>query len=399
MLIIIAAHPIQYHVPLWQKLAKDGRVPMEVWYLTHHTVKTSHDREFGKSFAWDIDMLTGYPHRLLSTPPGATPTSFFNCRAVEPLEPMFKRSGARAIWVLGWQVLGYWQAVWAAKRAGVKVWLRGESNDLAPVPSWKLPLKRIALNELFKRVDRFFCIGSANRRLYLGYGVDEERTAYAPYAVDNERFRVQAQAFRPSRAELRKRWGIAEDAFCVLFCGKFIAKKRPLDLVSAATMAAERAPNLHLLFVGSGELDSDLRKACHVNFDADCVEARSAQRGSDKGPLASFAGFLNQTEISRAYVAADCLVLPSDHRETWGLVVNEAMASGLPCLISDRCGSAEDLGTIAPNRVFPFRDVPRLAENLVRMATAPVRATIRPDALAQFSFERTLKSVVEAYEV
>jgi glycosyltransferase involved in cell wall biosynthesis len=42
-------------------------------------------------------------------------------------------------------------------------------------------------------------------------------------------------------------------------------------------------------------------------------------------------------------VAADCLVLPSDHGETWGLVVNEALASGLPCIVSDACGCAEDL--------------------------------------------------------
>jgi hypothetical protein len=42
-------------------------------------------------------------------------------------------------------------------------------------------------------------------------------------------------------------------------------------------------------------------------------------------------------------VAADCLVLPSDHGETWGLLVNEALASGLPCLVSDACGCAEDL--------------------------------------------------------
>ena len=36
MLIVLTTHPIQYQVPLWQALAKDGRVPFEVWYLTHH---------------------------------------------------------------------------------------------------------------------------------------------------------------------------------------------------------------------------------------------------------------------------------------------------------------------------------------------------------------------------
>ena len=57
----------------------------------------------------------------------------------------------------------------------------------------------------------------------------------------------------------------------------------------------------------------------------------------------SFTGFLNQSEIVRAYVAADCLVLPSDAGETWGLVVNEAMACGLPAIVSNQAGCAADL--------------------------------------------------------
>ena len=107
MLIILTTHPIQYQVPLWQALAKDGRVPFEVWYLTHHAVQTSHDAEFGKAFAWDLDMLGGYPHRLLPVAPGATPTSFRQCRVTEPLEPLLRQAGAKAVWVQGWQVQAY----------------------------------------------------------------------------------------------------------------------------------------------------------------------------------------------------------------------------------------------------------------------------------------------------
>ena len=268
MLVIVTTHPIQYQVPLWQALSADGRVPFEVWYLTHHAVTVSHDTEFGKAFAWDIDMLSGYQHRLLKVAPNATPTTFSRCRLIEPLEPLLSQIGARAVWVQGWQVLAYWQAVLAAKRANCEIWLRAESNDLAPVAWLKRPIKQVALSYLFKRVDRFLCIGSANRRLYHEFGVPEARLAHAPYAVDNDRFAAQAAALRSQRRELRRKWSIAEDAFCVLFCGKFIAKKRPLDLVEAACHAA-RGPNLHLLFVGSGELGHELRTACNVAFDAE----------------------------------------------------------------------------------------------------------------------------------
>ena len=199
----------------------------------------------------------------------------------------------------------------------------------------------------------------------------------APYAVDNERFRLQAEALRGQRSAVRGQWGIPEDAYCVLFCGKFIPKKRPMDLIRAASILTtnnsltnNRFSNIHLLFVGSGELGGEMRAACNVVFDGESSDPsiNKEQITNNQKPRASFAGFLNQTEISRAYVAADVLVLPSDYAETWGLVVNEAMASGLPCVISDRCGSGPDLGACIGNAVFPCGDVAGLADRIAEMA-------------------------------
>ena len=78
-----------------------------------------------------------------------------------------------------------------------------------------------------------------------------------------------------------------------------------------------------------------------------------------------FTGFLNQSEISQAYAAADALVLPSDGGETWGMVVNEAMASGLPCFVSDAVGCGPDM--IAPGQtgdIFALGDTNRIASLL-----------------------------------
>ena len=180
MLAILATHPIQYQVPLWQRLARDGTVPFEVWYLSQHATKESRDREFGRNFAWDIDMLEGYPHRFLDTPAGATPNTPFRSRITQSLPDLFKETRASVLWVQGWQVAAYWQAVWAAKRAGLEVWLRGESNDLAPTKPWKILPKKILLGQFFDRVDQFLCIGSANRALYRSYGVPEEKLHLAP---------------------------------------------------------------------------------------------------------------------------------------------------------------------------------------------------------------------------
>lgn len=400
MLIIITTHPIQYQVPLWQALANDGRVPFEVWYLSDHGARAGHDVEFGSKFAWDIDMLSGYPHRLLKAPADVHPASFWHCRSSESLSARLHACGAKALWIQGWQVFGYWQAVLAGRRAGVPLWLRGESNDLAPSYGWKKAVKTVVLGWLFRQIDAFLCIGTANRGLYRRFGVPEEKLFDAPYAVDNGRFEQQADCLRARRADIRRCWGIADDAFCVLFCGKFIPKKRPLDLVHAAGLltTGEHPVKIHLLLVGSGELDADLRGACEVVHDAANIPARIAngeQRAANR-PRASFTGFLNQTEVSEAYVAADCLVLPSDHGETWGLVVNEALASGLPCIISDHCGSAEDLGKRVPNQVFPCGDTAALASSLQRLIASPAR--VGPEALAGFSFAASVESVARLYQ-
>ncbi len=196
--------------------------------------------------------------------------TFWKCRLRERLRDRMRARGVTALWIQGWQVAAYWQAVAEARAAGVPVWLRGESNDLAPVAAWKGPLRRLRLGWMFRRVDEFLCIGTANRRLYEGFGVPGTRLHAAPYAVDNDRFARQAEELRVSRAEIRRGWNIAPDARCVLFCGKFIAKKRPMDLIEAAGRPARSGePDVHLLFVGSGELGGRLRGACDVAFDAD----------------------------------------------------------------------------------------------------------------------------------
>ena len=87
-----------------------------------------------------------------------------------------------------------------------------------------------------------------------------------------------------------------------------------------------------------------------------------------------FAGFLNQSKITEAYVASDALALPSDGGETWGLVVNEAMACGRPCIVSDRVGCGPDL--VIPQKtgsIFRLGDVTALANSMLGIADNPER--------------------------
>ena len=115
----------------------------------------------------------------------------------------------------------------------------------------------------------------------------------------------------------------------------------------------------------------------------------------------TFTGFLNQSEIIRAYVASDCLVLPSDYGETWGLVVNEAMACGLPAIVSDRVGCGPDLVKEGvTGSVFPFGDVDTLAEKLIWFAQNPEKTKAMGEQakklIQKYSVEEVVKGTVDA---
>ena len=146
-------------------------------------------------------------------------------------------------------------------------------------------------------------------------------------------------------------------AIVFLFAGKFVPKKRPWDFARALVGASSSTRRVWGLMVGDGPLRPAL-------------QATATAQG---WPL-HFAGFLNQTEMPKAYVASDALVLPSDGRETWGLVVNEAMACGLPAIVSDQVGCGPDLvRSSVSGEVFRCGDVDGLAAVLTRLADDPRR--------------------------
>ncbi len=179
--------------------------------------------------------------------------------------------------------------------------------------------------------------------------------------------------------------GIPQDAVCFLYAGKLVPKKRILDLLRSLDLARASGCGMHLLVVGTGEL---LGRARAVSLD--------------RALPVTFAGFLNQRQIVRAYVAADCLVLPSDYGETWGLVVNEAMACGLPALVSDRVGCGPDLVEDGvTGAVFPFGDVGTLAVRLTQLAAqsrqlSEMGARARERVVTHYSVERAVAGTKEA---
>ena len=98
-------------------------------------------------------------------------------------------------------------------------------------------------------------IGQRNAAFYRRYGKAPQ--FFAPYSVDNERFRVTSDRARPSRAERLTSLGLDPDRPTVIFSGKLIAKKRPLDIVRAVERSGAA---FNLLLLGDGPLRAEVRR-------------------------------------------------------------------------------------------------------------------------------------------
>jgi glycosyltransferase involved in cell wall biosynthesis len=331
---VLAYGPIQYHTPLYQRLAARGNVDIDVLYLSDNGYRPRVDPGFGVPVAWDIDLLSGYPHRFLAA--GERPAG----RAA--------RLRALARWIPSHDVVvvnGYYSpwmlsAMALCRLARVPYLLRASAHPQGPSRGLRRHLRRAGT--------RIVVAGSAGG-LSMGVLNDEfyrlqraRRIVFAPNSVDNDRFAVPSPV---TRSELLARYGLRGDTPLILCCGKLCPRKRPQDLAAAVKLLRRRAA---VLFVGDGSMAGQIRSAL----------------GPGEGAVT---GFVNQADLPSFYQAADVLAMPSEF-ETWGLVINEAMAAGVLPVASDRVGAVPDL-VEGIGEVHPCGDVAALAAALVRALT------------------------------
>jgi glycosyltransferase involved in cell wall biosynthesis len=354
-LAIFLSHPIQHFVPWFRELDERLEGRLFVHYASRHGLEARHDPEFGASFAWDMDLVSGYRHQFWDDSPHRGPGDGFWGIRYPGLASELRREPPRAVLILGWLFAGYWQAARTAAQLRIPYLLRGESNLLNPQGAAKWWLKQQTIGRLCRGAAGCLAIGSRNADLYRAYGVPHDRIWTAPYFVDNDWFSHESVRLHSNRAALREKFGLPADGLVFLFMGKFIQKKHPDHLIAAwKSLPEAQRQRSALLMVGSGDMADSLKNIA----------------GGD--PRIVFPGLLNRRELPEAYAVSDVLVLPSDAGETWGLVVNEAMASRLPAIVSDQVGCAPDLvrdGTTG--FIFPFADIRELADRLQRFIAAP----------------------------
>ena len=228
--------------------------------------------------------------------------------------------------------------------------VRGDSHLHTALPWLKQIAKECVYPFFLKKFSACLATGQWSAEYFHHYRA--KRVILSPHFIDNDWFSVESEKSRQQKTRLRELWNIPQESTVYLFAGKFEEKKKPLDVLHALHEIKNKTPEVvaHVLMVGDGKL----KNSCE-DFS------------KSRGLAVSFTGFLNQSEMPKAYGVSDVLVLPSDGRETWGLVVNEAMACGLPAIVSDLVGCGPDLIEEGQTgHFFSCGHVMELAEKMLR---------------------------------
>ena len=328
-IIYIQSHPIQYFAPFFAEISNTG-LSLQVLYCSDESLRESFDVQFGKAIQWDIPLLKGYNYEFIFNN-AAKPSihaGFFglvNWGIVKKLRIAPKS----LVIVPGWNYASYWIGILFAKWYGHDLAIRGESplNQEVPKKGIKRVLRKLLLKYfLFKLINHAFYIGTQNHDFYRYYGVPEIKLGFVPYSVDNQRFQNANIQWEGRRKELKDSLGLDYEKQQILFSGKYISKKRPLDLLEAFSLVDNS--NIQLVMVGDGELRAEMEDFIQRN---------------ELGSKIFLTGFVNQTDIVKYYAASDIFVMCSGVGETWGLSVNEAMNFGLKLVVSKTTGCSIDL--------------------------------------------------------
>jgi glycosyltransferase involved in cell wall biosynthesis len=377
---LIASHVIQYQAPFFRLLAGHSEIDLTVYFCSRAGAETYVDTEMQTTLRWDLDLLGGYRHVFLrNLGRGEGYTRLINPGVLPAI--LFGRYDA-VILFLGWGTITSLLALAACRMSDTPAFLFGDSSFPPPATSMRQRVRARFIRTVFKLTSGFLTSGHLNAEYYRHYGADPKRFFLVPWATDNARF-TAASTFAPGeREQLRASLGIRPDELLIVYSAKLLPRKDPMTLLAAVSKMRNRE-RAAVLFLGHGELREPLERFAR-----------------EQNLHALFPGFINQQDLPRHYAIGDVFVLPSVY-EPRGAVLNEAMACGLPVIVTDRCGSIGDIVREGENAfVFPAGDADALARQLDRLVDEPaLRETMARksrELIADWSYERGVDGVVEA---
>ena len=317
-----------YRIPVFNALAKREAIDLNVVFLSETDPTLRQWRVYKDEICFSYEILSSWRFRAGRT----------HVLLNAGLSASLKKFSPEALICGGYNYVASWQALMWARRRGVRFALWSESNA-QDARALRQPVE--SLKTCFvKRCDGFVVPGKSAFEYLRSLGAPAERISIAPNAVDNSFFAAQAEKVKGNPAAFREKLGLPRRF--ILFVGRLVPEKGVFDLLQAyAKLERCLRSEVGLVFAGDGVSREEL--------------AQQAERISPG--TVCFPGFAQREDLAALYALAEALVLPT-HSDPWGLVVNEAMACGLPIIVTSIAGCSADLvedgwnGYIVPPRRF-----------------------------------------------
>lgn len=316
-LAIVVTHPIQYLSPVFRRLSQIPDVQIRVFFGSRIGLTQYKDPGFGVELSWDCDLISGFPHEFLPGSAGVRALNWCSLAQVQIWDAL-ERYDPDAVLLHGYAhplVLRAWR--WSKAR-GRRAMLFGDGNGktVGREGAVRTRLKRAVLRPLIGSTHRILTLGECNEAYWRHRGAVESQLLWAPMLLAMPEVKPENHDdYLAKRCSFRRKLGIHDDQVVTLYCGKFQAFKRVIDLVNAV----DRCAQVVGVYVGDG---SELSR---------CKDEARTERHR-------FLGFGNVSQLSACYAGADVLCHPSS-RENYGLVIAEAAACGLPIIATSIVGA------------------------------------------------------------
>jgi glycosyltransferase involved in cell wall biosynthesis len=357
---VVFTHPTQHHGPLWKKLNQQPGLSVKVFYLCNEN-QVSGDTLLGQSSQpWDVDILSGYESDYLQDLSGKVPSQQKKNVISPGLFASLTPENFDAIFMQSFVNYSYRLTALLCKLRGIPLIMQNDATIMSDCRYSRLRqiMMAILYPWMLNLADYWLSCGDHNEIHLRHYGVADEKIVRGCHPIDGERFEQSIRQNQEEIGKIRQELSWNQDTLIYGFAGKYIERKNPFEFIEAIEKAHQRDPRIRGIMIGGGDLEAEINQ-------------RIATLNGEVLNL----GFVNQGKIPLYYAAMDVFVVTS-WIDPHPLVVSEAMVSGTPAILSDRCGNWGYNDTVRHRYnglVYACGNSDVLADTMLEMADSETR--------------------------
>jgi glycosyltransferase involved in cell wall biosynthesis len=283
----------------------------------------------------------------------------------------------------GWDLFAYQIAFFFCKIFSIKFILWSGSTEYEK--SWKRRLSKPLVWLMIKGSNAFIVYGIKAKEYIKSLGADNKKIFISYNTTDLEKYQRLCLKYSKKRMLIRKEF-FRTNKKIIIYYGQFIERKGIDLLINAYIFLKNEYPQLALMLIGKGKYQQHLQQLIRDNKLNDVI----------------FINDPGDKEINKYYAISNLLVLPS-REEVWGLVINQALACGIPVIVSDHVGAVKDLVKNNYNG-FVFK-----SDDCLELAGAIEKIILSNDLQKKFSInakksvknffpQKTVKGIIDAIE-